>query len=99
MRELSGLSSGVGIRSVGGGEGLRGLHRSDSGRGPPRVGWFPLTKTPLKSLLIQGGTVFSSNVAPQKPMKNPLAHGCALYVLVTIMWLVPDRRIEKTLVS
>ena len=24
---------------------------------------------------------------------------CTLYVLVTIMWLVPDRRIEKTLVS
>ena len=24
---------------------------------------------------------------------------CALYVLVAIMWLVPDRRIEKTLVS
>lgn len=24
---------------------------------------------------------------------------CSLYVLVTIMWLVPDRRIEKTLVS
>jgi hypothetical protein len=22
---------------------------------------------------------------------------CALYVLVAIMWLVPDRRIEKTL--
>jgi hypothetical protein len=22
---------------------------------------------------------------------------CALYVLVSIMWLVPDRRIEKTL--
>jgi uncharacterized membrane protein len=24
---------------------------------------------------------------------------CALYVLVTVMWLVPDRRIEKTLVQ
>jgi uncharacterized membrane protein len=24
---------------------------------------------------------------------------CALYVLVTVMWLVPDRRIERTLVQ
>ena len=24
---------------------------------------------------------------------------CALYILVSIMWLVPDRRIEKTLVQ
>src|SRR5688500_13640617 len=24
---------------------------------------------------------------------------CALYVLIAIMWLVPDRRIEKTLIS
>jgi len=24
---------------------------------------------------------------------------CALYVLVTVMWLVPDRRIEKTIVD
>jgi hypothetical protein len=23
---------------------------------------------------------------------------CALYVLVAVLWLVPDRRIEKTLV-
>jgi len=23
--------------------------------------------------------------------------GCALYVLVAIMWLIPDRRIEKAL--
>ena len=24
---------------------------------------------------------------------------CALYVLVAVMWLVPDRRIEKTIVE
>lgn len=24
---------------------------------------------------------------------------CALYVLVSILWLIPDRRIEKTLIS
>jgi hypothetical protein len=42
-----------------------GVARSDSGRGAP--GWvgFSLMKTPLKSPLVQGGTLFSSNVAPR----------------------------------
>jgi hypothetical protein len=49
---------------LGGGEGLRSLHRSAS------VGLFARSKTPLKSPLIQGGTVFSSNVVPQRGMKD-----------------------------
>jgi hypothetical protein len=73
MRELSGLSSGVGIRSVGGGEGLRGFHRSDSGRGPPRVGWFPLTKTPLKSPLSKGGGIFIERGAAKADEKPTCA--------------------------
>jgi hypothetical protein len=36
------------------------------------VGWFPLPKTPLKSPLVQGGTAFSLNVAPQRGKKNSL---------------------------
>ncbi len=36
------------------------------------VGWFPF-QTPLKSPLVQGGTLFSSNVAPQRGMKNSFA--------------------------
>ena len=63
------------IPSVGGGEGLRNLHRSDSGREATAVakrrgGFVPMFKTPLKSLLVQGGTLFSSNVAPPSGMKN-----------------------------
>ena len=34
------------------------------------VGYGP--KTPLKSPLVQGGTLLSSNVAPQRGMKNSL---------------------------
>jgi hypothetical protein len=40
-------------------------------RGAKRRGGFvPLPKTPLKSPLVQGGTVFSSNVALLSGMKN-----------------------------
>ena len=47
---------------------------SDSGRVAP--GWFvPAFQNPLKSPLIQGGTVFSSNVAPQHDMKNSPKNG------------------------
>ena len=41
------------------------------------------------SLVIYGVAIMLSFVAPWA--------SCALYVLVAIMWLVPDRRIEKTL--
>ena len=34
------------------------------------VGYSP--NTPLKSPLVQGGTLFSSNVTPQRGMKNSL---------------------------
>jgi len=34
------------------------------------VGLFPRSKTPLKSPLVQGGTIFSSNVVPQRGLKN-----------------------------
>jgi hypothetical protein len=41
--------------------------------------WVTAPKTPLKSPLVQGGTLFSSNVAPQRGMKNsseiPLTKG------------------------
>jgi hypothetical protein len=46
-----------------------GVARSDNGRAAP--GWVVLVlKTPLKSPFIQGGTVFPSNVAPQRGMKK-----------------------------
>ncbi len=54
---------------LGRGGAERQRSRSDSGRVAP--GWFvPAFKNPLKSPLIQGRTVFSSNVAPQRGMKN-----------------------------
>ena len=34
--------------------------------------WVTAPKTPLKSPLVQGGTLFSSNVVPQRSMKTPL---------------------------
>ena len=37
----------------------------------------PTFKTPLKSPLVQGGTLFSSNVAPQRGMKIPSLGGVA----------------------
>ena len=46
-------------------------NRGESGRGAP--GWVcSRVQTPLKSPLVQGGTLFSSNVAPQRGMKNSL---------------------------
>lgn len=43
------------------------------------------------SLVIYGVAIMLSFVAPWA--------SCALYVLVAIMWLVPDRRIEKTIMN
>jgi len=43
------------------------------------------------SLVIYGVAILFSFVSPWA--------SCALYVLVAIMWLVPDRRIEKTLMK
>jgi uncharacterized membrane protein len=43
------------------------------------------------SLVLYGVAILLSFVAPWA--------SCALYVLVAIMWLVPDRRIEKTLMQ
>jgi putative nucleotidyltransferase-like protein len=50
------------------------------------VGLFPRSKTPLKSPLIQGETVFSSNVVPQRGMKNSLeeSHGRGRLVPVVV---------------
>ena len=38
-----------------------------------RGGFVPAFKTPLKSPLVQGGTLFSSNAAPQYGMTNSFA--------------------------
>jgi hypothetical protein len=54
------------IPSVGGGEGLRSLHRS------ARLGFVPAFKNPPEVPLVQGGTLFSSNVAPQRGRKSCL---------------------------
>ena len=72
---------------LGGGEGLRSLHRSAG------VDLFLCSKTPLKSPLVQGGTVFSSNVAPPSGMKNSLA------VITRIIRMPPqqaDARLHPT---
>jgi hypothetical protein len=55
---------------------LGGVARSDSGRGAPRWIGFPFPnppEVPPYPRLIQGGTVFSSNVAPQRGIKNSFA--------------------------
>jgi len=75
------------------------------------VAYFILTKTLLglhgqESVLAKAlGADFKGKISPVIYMLAiPLSFvrswvACVLYVLVAIMWLVPDRRIEKTLVS
>jgi hypothetical protein len=47
------------------------------------VGWFQDAKTPLKSPLVQRGTLFSSNVAPQRGRKNSFANEFLVPVPIT----------------